>query len=182
MPGGNSAWIQVSTVLPALLWPIQSRAEAQLSGQGGAGTHWSFHPTPHASFGPLVDGVSQVTGERKMTNMQKHRKREAGPWLGAGGRQWGHWSVCELEMSSHQPCWKSGSVSSLHSHPNQITSVTMRFREGFLKLDENHSCYLLLLLQPKTGSPYIAQADQADLELVSCKLKDPTNQDGHCPM
>jgi hypothetical protein len=70
-----------------------------------------------------------------MTNMQKHRNREAGPWLGAGGRQWGHWSVCELGMSSHQQCWKPASVSSPHSRPNQITSVTMRFGEGFLKLE-----------------------------------------------
>lgn len=61
-------------------------------------------------------GASQVTEERKMTNMQKHRTREAGPWLGAGGRQWGHWSVCELCMSSHQQCWQPGSASSLHSY------------------------------------------------------------------
>lgn len=113
-------------------------------------------------------GASQVTGERKMTNMQKHRNREAGPWPGAGGRQWGHWSVCELGMSSHQQCWKPGSDSSPHSCVGDNEAGGGEAGEGFLRLDENHACYVLL--QPKTGSPDVVQAD---LQLVSCKPKDP---------
>lgn len=108
-----------------------------------------------------------MTGERKMTNMQKHRNRETGPWTGVGGRQWGHWSVCEPGMSSHQQCWKPASLSSPHSCPNQITSVTMRFGEGFLKLDENHSCYFLL--QPKNLSLANPKTPQTRMGTALCR-------------
>lgn len=77
--------VQLSSLpLPPLLWlmHLESRAEAQLSDRVGQAplvlpSHVQCQLWPFTR-------ASQVTGEEKMSNMQKHRNREAGPGWGWG--------------------------------------------------------------------------------------------------